>query len=97
MFSEDEKSVSDAREACQAITGYDLVRIANTDLATFLATEQQSRGGIHWIGINDIEEEGTFVWVNGMSNEFTLREEPWSSGEPNVRYSSIQIVNIDRH
>ena len=97
MFSEDEKTWSEAREACQAITGYDLVSIASADLATFLRTESKSRGGDHWIGLNDMEEEGTFEWANGMSMEFALGEEPWNSGEPNVRYFFIQIGYFDRH
>lgn len=32
-----------------------------------------------WIGASDIEEEGTFKWVNGEKMDYTL----WADGEPN--------------
>ncbi len=33
-----------------------------------------------WIGYNDIENEGTFKWINGSSNNVYTN---WNSGEPN--------------
>jgi hypothetical protein len=32
-----------------------------------------------WIGFNDIQNEGTFVWVNGETSSYTH----WLAGEPN--------------
>ena len=89
MFSEDEKPFSEAREACRAIAGYDLVSVMSTDLATFLKPHVD-----HWIGLSDIDNEGAYVWVNGHPSEWLLGYEPWNSGEPNVRYCFIQIVNF---
>lgn len=35
--------------------------------------------GDSWIGLNDRDEEGTFVWVDGSSADYTA----WSGSEPN--------------
>ena len=32
-----------------------------------------------WIGLNDIDDEGTFVWADGTDSTFTY----WTPGEPN--------------
>ena len=83
MFSTDTKTWGEARTACQALDGgYDLVSIDNSDLATFMKQHVD-----HWIGLSDIAAEGTYVWADGNSLEFgsAFGEEPWSSGEPNVR------------
>ena len=32
-----------------------------------------------WIGINDIDNEGTFIWADGTEVTYT----GWNSGEPN--------------
>ena len=32
-----------------------------------------------WIGLNDLDVEGTFQWVDGSS----LTHQPWAPGEPN--------------
>ena len=32
-----------------------------------------------WIGINDRDNEGTFIWADGTESAYTR----WSSGEPN--------------
>ncbi len=92
MFSADEKTWSEARTACQALDGgYDLVSIDNSDLAAFIKQHVD-----HWIGLSDIDEEGTFVWANGNSLEFAsaLGEDPWNSGEPNVRYSFNLVLDF---
>ena len=36
------------------------------------------RGAYCWLGINDLDNEGTFVWADG--NTGTFRE--WDTGEP---------------
>ena len=32
-----------------------------------------------WIGLNDIDNEGTFVWADGSGSTFRF----WASGQPN--------------
>ena len=36
-------------------------------------------GGSCWIGINDIDNEGTFIWADGTEVTYT----GWPIGEPN--------------
>ena len=81
-FSTEKKSWSDARAACQAIGEYDLAIVDNAELATYFAQKVDS-----WIGLNDLETEGTYTWVNGAGLEFgsTFGEDPWGQREPNVR------------
>lgn len=81
MFSADVLTFSEARTACQALDGgYDLVSIDNSDLAAFIKQHVD-----HWIGLSDLDDEGTYKWVNGNSLDFAsaLGEDPWNSGEPN--------------
>ena len=82
-FSEDEKSWSDARTACQSISDeYDLVVIDDPILAEYFVQKVD-----HWIGLSDLDNEGTYTWVNGNGLGFagTPGEAPWGFGEPNVR------------
>ena len=93
MFSAEEKTWEEARTACQALDGgYDLVSIDNSDLAAFIKQHVD-----HWIGLSDLNDEGTYVWANGNSLDFgsALGEDPWNSGEPNVRYSFILASNFN--
>ncbi|MEL6106236.1 MAG: DUF4347 domain-containing protein, partial [Planctomycetota bacterium] len=57
--------------------GGNLVSINDANEESFL----QSTFGTEpiWIGINDVAEEGTFVWVNGDPVTYTN----WAPGEPN--------------
>lgn len=43
-----------------------------------------------WIGLNDIQNEGTFVWVSGEALTFTN----WSFGEPNDANGIEDYVNM---
>ena len=43
-----------------------------------------------WIGLNDIDNENTFVWADGSSS--TYRK--WNSGEPNDSGGNEDCVHI---
>jgi len=72
----------EARDACAAWSG---------DLAWFESAEQQATvlatvGGMGpggqpdlWIGANDLDVEGTFLWADGSTPTFI----PWAEGQPN--------------
>ena len=51
--------------------------------------------GYWWIGLNDIEEEGRFVWPVGGEADFTwwYRDEP-DSGEPWGDYDCTQMASM---
>ena len=67
---------TDASEIC-ALFGYHLVTIDDaTENSTVAALVGSSTA---WIGINDRDTEGTFVWEDGSKVTYTS----WNSGEPN--------------
>ena len=75
-------SWNDARTACQNIqSAYDLVTIESANLNTFL-----KQHGNNWIGLSDVNTEGTYIWPNGETLKYgsTLKTDPWHSSNPNV-------------
>ncbi|CAG0896495.1 unnamed protein product [Cyprideis torosa] len=68
----------EARDACRA-EGFELVTIENSDENAFVCGLLSDTA---WIGFNDIDIEGTFVWSDGSQSEYTN----WGSGEPNNEY-----------
>jgi hypothetical protein len=76
-----QNSVNYAAARAQAIAnGGTLVSIANADENTFIRSGATAAGvGNAWIGFTDELVEGTFVWDNGQSVNYTN----WNTGEPN--------------
>lgn len=68
-----------AREHCQSFGPFDLVTISSAAENTFLFDLIDSNEESSWIGFNDIDSEGNFVWISGQPNSFTN----WNMGEPN--------------
>eukprot|EP00105_Crassostrea_gigas_P043771 XP_019927919.1 PREDICTED: perlucin-like protein [Crassostrea gigas] len=66
-----------ARSSCQRL-GANLVTINNAGTQTFI--ENLCPDGIYWIGLNDISNEGTFLWV-ATSTQVSYSN--WNPGEPN--------------
>ena len=63
----DKMTWSSARNACMTIGG-DLVIINSTAVLNFLRIRVPYTGCIgHWIGLSDIEMEGTFRWVGNRT------------------------------
>ncbi len=65
----------DQSQSFCAESGAHLVVIDDTDENDFVAT----LGGSPWIGINDLEVEGSFAWVTSAAVIYSN----WSSSEPN--------------
>ena len=79
-FSSSGINWGDARANCIA-RGYDLVTIASykeNTLAFGTIPFLWADNPFCWIGINDIDNEGTFVWADGSGS--TYRQ--WLSGQP---------------
>merc|ERR1719419_1492186 len=72
--SESKMSWVDALDYCRDISG-DLASIHSTEENEFL----NSMGCYCWIGLNDIDNEGEFVWSDGSDVDFLH----WRGGEPN--------------
>ena len=69
---------NDARVNCQTWGG-DLASIASADEnAAVDSIRSSSAAGSCWIGLNDIETEGTFVWSDGSNSSYRN----WNDGEP---------------
>ena len=73
---------NDAQKTCQGYGG-DLVSIRSEEEHGFLVQKIPKSGKV-WIGCNDQEKEGTFVWPDGSScRKGTDAYTRWASGEPN--------------
>ncbi|MFH2008712.1 MAG: FG-GAP-like repeat-containing protein [bacterium] len=64
-----------ARDHCRSFGG-DLVVIESAEENDWLVAQGLDNP---WIGLSDLETEGTFLWVDGQ----TLGYAPWNAGEPN--------------
>ncbi|XP_052441468.1 C-type lectin domain family 4 member M-like, partial [Carassius gibelio] len=75
-FSSETKNWNESRRYCRERAA-DLIIINNREEQDFV---KNICGSDHfWIGLTDVEEEGTWKWVDGS----TLTSEFWASGEPN--------------
>lgn len=70
------ENYNDAQEVCRKFGPFDLVTISSSAETTFLGSFITENA---WIGINDIANEGVFVWISGAPVFYTN----WASGEPN--------------
>ena len=83
-FSDEKKTWSDARSACQSLEGdYDLAMVDTKEINEFVVSQAGSNN--YWIGLHDMSHEGKFQWVDDSHFTFgtTFEEYPWGSGEPN--------------
>ncbi|XP_061072210.1 CD209 antigen-like protein C [Conger conger] len=78
-FSTERKSWKDSHRDCLR-RGADLVIIESDEEQAFITKYTED---YYWIGLSDLETEGTWLWVDGT----LLQKNYWSSGEPdNVYY-----------
>lgn len=69
-------------EAAATALGGHLVTINDQDENDWVYDTFASYGGVQrnlWIGLNDTDQEGTFVWTSGEAVTYTN----WADGEPN--------------
>lgn len=72
-----------AQNNCFKEGGYQLAKIStkaeNKKLKEALLQADPKHENKYWIGLNDSEQEGKFVWVDGSKPTFTN----WNEGQPN--------------
>ncbi|KAL1255147.1 hypothetical protein QQF64_013208 [Cirrhinus molitorella] len=100
LFSTDKLNWSSSRDVCVS-KGADLVTITNQTEQDFLVSKIKQT---HWIGLNDLETEGQWVWVNNQTlNEtgaqFWFSEGPtepdnWRNQDPSGENCAISIFVI---
>ncbi|XP_043074140.1 C-type lectin domain family 4 member F-like isoform X2 [Puntigrus tetrazona] len=97
LFSVDKLNWSRSRDFCVS-KGTDLVTITSQSEQDFLFSKIKE---MHWIGLNDLETEGHWVWVNNQTlNETGVqfwykrmneKSEPdnWKEDDPNGEHCAI--------
>ncbi|XP_006825858.1 C-type lectin mosGCTL-1-like [Saccoglossus kowalevskii] len=85
----DEVFWAEAESYCHDYLGGNLARIHNDETNTLILSYIESSGAGDaiatgfWIGLNDIRNEGVYVWSNGGETCYGLDYIPWGNGEPN--------------
>ena len=70
------KNWTDAQKTCQAYSA-NLITVRNQEENVYI--QHRLNGAKGWIGLNDMEIEGTFVWADNKTNNFTY----WAKNQPN--------------
>ncbi|CAM9994962.1 unnamed protein product, partial [Heterosigma akashiwo] len=86
-YYSDSLSRDDAESACEAAGGM-LASITSDEIDEEIIL--LTGGTTAWIGLNDESTEGTYVWADGTSVDYTN----WNSGEPNDWGDSEDCVEI---
>ncbi|XP_056597475.1 CD209 antigen-like protein C isoform X2 [Triplophysa dalaica] len=76
-FSADKQNWSKSRDVCIS-KGADLVTITSQEEQDFLVSKIKET---HWIGLNDLDTEGRWVWVDNQTLEETGVEFWFGSGQ----------------
>ncbi|XP_030852578.1 CD209 antigen-like [Strongylocentrotus purpuratus] len=59
------KTFSDTRALCQSLGG-DMPIITSAGQNAFIATILPARNGNYYIGLEDMDEDGEYKWIDGM-------------------------------
>lgn len=74
-----------ARNSCLAVQGSDLISIHSSQEQLFLARQMTDlKSGNVWIGLNDIDNEGVFLWSDRTPFKYTN----WGRYEPGSGWSA---------
>ncbi|XP_076824182.1 CD209 antigen-like protein 2 isoform X1 [Clavelina lepadiformis] len=96
-LTETEQNWQESRRLCQAMGG-DLAAVGmrNVAIRWKLLTEViKSVRGV-WIGLNDISQEGQWMWIDGVRE--AEGNDNWAAGEPNhAGNEDCAVVNVPRH
>nr|Q8HY10.1 RecName: Full=C-type lectin domain family 4 member M; AltName: Full=CD209 antigen-like protein 1; AltName: CD_antigen=CD299 [Nomascus concolor]AAL89530.1 putative CD209L1 protein [Nomascus concolor] len=81
FISNSQRNWHDSVTACQEV-GAQLVVIKSAEEQNFLQLQSSRSNRFTWMGLSDLNQEGTWQWVDGspLSSSF---QRYWNSGEPN--------------
>ena len=96
-FEVTEKTHENAQKNCREMFGR-LFEPTSMEILNKVSAKAKQLGDTHWhIGINDIENEGTFKYATtGSAIPFVNGQFPWGSGEPNNRDGNEDCAHIHR-
>ncbi|KAM5238004.1 CD209 antigen-like protein C [Ctenodactylus gundi] len=80
FFSKSKRNWNDSVTACQEM-GAQLVVIKSAEEQDFLQLTSKTNG-YTWMGLSDLNQEGTWLWVDGSHLWFSFKKY-WNDGEPN--------------
>ncbi|XP_026270742.1 CD209 antigen-like protein C [Urocitellus parryii] len=80
FFSKSQRNWNDSVTACQEV-GAHLVIIKSAEEQNFLQLTSKNKGST-WMGLSDLNKEGTWLWVDGSPLFFRFMKF-WNEGEPN--------------
>uniref|UniRef100_A0A8D2D8R7 C-type lectin domain-containing protein n=1 Tax=Sciurus vulgaris TaxID=55149 RepID=A0A8D2D8R7_SCIVU len=80
FFSKSRRNWTDSVTACQE-EGAQLVIIKSAEEQSFLQLTSKNKGDT-WMGLSDLNNEGTWYWVDGSYLFFRFMKY-WNEGEPN--------------
>ncbi|XP_005413214.1 PREDICTED: CD209 antigen-like protein E isoform X1 [Chinchilla lanigera] len=80
FFSKSQRNWHDSVTACKE-AGAQLVIVESAEEQSFLQQTSKSKG-VTWMGLSDLNKEGTWHWVDGSPLSSSLGNY-WNTGEPN--------------
>ncbi|XP_060561845.1 perlucin-like protein [Ruditapes philippinarum] len=88
-FSHDVESWTGAYSMCK-ILGGQLLEINGAAENQFVSSQVKISGRDYWIGLSDVNEEGSWIWMTSMAK---LSYSNWSPGEPTATNVNHDIEN----
>ena len=76
LTSQSCKNWTEAQKTCQTYSA-NLINVRNQEENVY--AQHRLNGAKGWIGLNDRDSEGTFVWSDNQPNNFTY----WAQNQPN--------------
>ena len=91
LFTKSEKEFDDAESFCNEKGGFLYEPRNETILDKVLNHTNHVGIGAFWLGVNDIGEEGSFVYA---CDETPITLKNWTTGEPNIFGNEEDCVNV---
>ena len=79
-----------AQQKCEKQDGY-LVVISSERERSYLQSQLPPATGQLWIGLNDVDEEGSYIWMDGSPLSYHF----WAQGQPHDVDHSENCVEMD--